>query len=89
MAACVLHNFLRSKPSSRDIYTPQESFDRELMKQLLKQIGGKWRGMMDYQTYNNKEATSQQRRPEKSVMSYVISLTLTDRFRGSGMLYNN
>ena len=27
MAACVLHNFLRNKPSLRDFYTPQESFD--------------------------------------------------------------
>lgn len=74
----------------QEIFIPHKSLLTEkLMEQLLKQIGGKWRGIMDYQTYNNKEATSQQRRPEKSVMSYVISLTLTDRFRGSGMLYNN
>ena len=29
LAACALHNFLRSKPSSRNIYSPPESFDRE------------------------------------------------------------
>ena len=42
MAACVLHNFLRSKPSSRDIYTPQESFDREINGTIIE---ADWRQM--------------------------------------------
>lgn len=42
MAACVLHNFLRSKPSSRHIYTPQESFDREINGTIIE---ADWRQM--------------------------------------------
>ena len=29
LAACVLHNFLRSKPSSRNIYSPPDYIDRK------------------------------------------------------------
>ena len=29
LAACALHNFLRSNPLSRDVYSPPEFFDRE------------------------------------------------------------
>jgi len=29
LASCALHNYLRSKPLSRNIYSPPEYFDRE------------------------------------------------------------
>lgn len=39
--ACIyLHNFLRNEISSQDVYSPPDSFDREVERQL---INGSWR----------------------------------------------
>lgn len=40
MACIYLHNFLRSEKSSQDIYSPVDSFDREVEGQI---INGSWR----------------------------------------------
>ena len=65
MAACVLHNFLRSKPSSRDIYTPQESFDREINGTIIeadwRQMAGNNNGLPNIQQQEGNKSTTEAR----------------------------
>lgn len=80
MAACVLHNFLRSKPYSRDIYTPQESFDREINGTIIE---ADWRQMAG----NNGLPNIQQQGCNKSTTEAIeIRDELCDFFNTNGQV---